>query len=104
MESGNVVGSHEEKNKEITMNDFYTLNLNKMDTFVCLKPSDVVAWKGEDSENDDDEEDEEEDEEEESEEDNEDSGSSSDEEEETKEESTSKSKKKVKGKGYLEVQ
>jgi hypothetical protein len=39
-------GSFEVNNREVTLNDLYSLNLNKMDTFVCLRPSDVLDWKG----------------------------------------------------------
>lgn len=34
-------GVYETSHREVTLNDFYTLNLHRMDTFNCLKESDL---------------------------------------------------------------
>ncbi|GAA6048289.1 hypothetical protein JCM3770_006522 [Rhodotorula araucariae] len=49
-------GILEAGNKEYTLADFHTLNLDKMDRYVCLRDDRIDAheWHGSDSENDDD--------------------------------------------------
>ena len=67
-------GIFERGTKEYTLDDFYALQLDKMDRYTCLKKSDVVIpeeWEEESSEEDDEEEDDDDDDEEDDEEDEE---------------------------------
>lgn len=52
-------GIHETSQREYTMDDFYTLDLSKMDRFHCLKacPIDSIEWKESDSESSEEEDD-----------------------------------------------
>lgn len=86
-------GMREEGEKEITMNDLYSLDTNRLDKWVRLQASDTVQWVGEES--DDDEEEGDEGDEDDDEDDDSDSDDDDDEEEE---EPKGKGKKPV-GKG-----
>lgn len=50
-------GIYESAHHEYTLDDFYSLQLDKMERYVCLKKSDVVIKSGEESESDEDDED-----------------------------------------------
>lgn len=68
-------GIFERGSKEFTLHDFYALQLDKMDKYVCLKKSDVVVPTEGEEESSSDEDDGDDDEDEEDEEDGEGSGS-----------------------------
>ena len=86
-------GVREEGDKEITMNDLYSLDANRLDKWVQLQASDTVQWVGEES---DDEEEGEGDDEDDDDEDDDDSDS--EDEDEDEEEEKPKGKKKPAGK------
>jgi hypothetical protein len=50
-------GIFERGSREYTLDDFHSLQLDKMDRFVCLKQSDVLIPEGEESSSSDDEDD-----------------------------------------------
>jgi hypothetical protein len=39
-------GIYERGKREYTLDDFYTLNLDKLDRFVCLKPAEITIPEG----------------------------------------------------------
>lgn len=53
-------GIYERGSREYTLDDFYALQLDKMERYVCLKESGVVIGDAEESSSDDDEQDDEE--------------------------------------------
>ncbi|PRP84219.1 putative kelch repeat protein [Planoprotostelium fungivorum] len=81
-------GMSEFDKREVSYNDMYSLNLNRMDTFDCIIKATEVDWKGEisgdedEDEDEDDEDDDEEEDEEEEEEDGKEEESGEDEDEE----------------------
>lgn len=54
-------GIFERGSREYTLDDFYSLALDKLDRFVCLKPCDVQFAENDDSSEDDDDDDDEDD-------------------------------------------
>jgi hypothetical protein len=58
---GRYGGIYERGSREYTLDDFHSLQLDKLDRYVCLKESGVTILEGEESSSDDDEEDEDED-------------------------------------------
>lgn len=54
-------GIYERGAREYTLDDFYSLQLDKLDKFVCLKESAVVPKEGQEDESEDDDEDDDED-------------------------------------------
>ncbi len=81
-------GIFEKGSREYTLDDFHSLQLDKMDRYVCLKPTDVVIDENDESSSDDDDDDD--DDEEDSEEDDFDDGATLVEEETVKDKLPSK--------------
>ena len=50
-------GIFESARREYTLDDFYSINLDKMDKFVCLKKSEIVIAKDDDESSSEDEDD-----------------------------------------------
>jgi hypothetical protein len=65
-------GIFERGSREYTLDDFYSLALDKLDRFICLKPCDVQFAEDDDSSDDDDEDDEDDEDEDDENEDDED--------------------------------
>ncbi|KAG5653474.1 hypothetical protein H0H81_000243 [Sphagnurus paluster] len=77
-------GIYEKGSREYTLDDFYSLQLDKLDRYICLKQTDVVIAEGDESssdEDDDDDDDDDDDEDDEDDEEEEDRGEYEDEEE-----------------------